>query len=298
MPAAPRIITRGIPFLKVTFMLGDRIHKRFSSLTFQQKTLAKQILSIDHEAAFFTISQLARQFKTSESTIVRFARAIGYKGYPDLQKDLRNDIRKKLSPPYALRKSMAKKKGRDIYSDVFEIDLENIRKTRELNDHSVIDQAVQQIIRARKIGFTGFRSSHSVAYLLYFFIGQVQRNCELLDCGLGSLPNQILNYGPQDLLIGISLPRYFRQILDIMKYAKGNKCQTIAITDSPISPLGQVADLILLAGNQSSTYFNSLVGVVALINCLVAGVSLRNGKSFRNLSLVNKVAEKWNYHIM
>jgi DNA-binding MurR/RpiR family transcriptional regulator len=279
-------------------MLSDRIHKRFSSLTIQQQIIAKQFLSIDHEAAFFTISQLARQFKTSESTVVRFARALRYKGYPDLQKDLRDSIRKKLSPPNALRESMAKDKGKDIYSEIFEIDQENLRKTRELNDNSVIDQAVQEIIQARKIGFTGFRSAHSIAYLLYFFIGQVRKNCELLDTSLGSLPNQILNYGSQDLLIGISLPRYSRQTLDILKYAKGNKCKTIAITDSPISPMRQGADLLLIVGKKSSTYFNSLVGVVSLVNCLVAGVSLKNKKSFENLSLVNKVVAKWNYLIM
>ena len=279
-------------------MLAERIQKQFPSLTKQQKTIAQQFLSIDHEGAFFTISQIARQFKTSESTIVRFARALGYKGYPDLQEDLRDDVRKKLSPPIALRESMAKEKGKDIYSDIFEIDQENLRKTRELNDNSVIDRVVREIIRARKIGFTGFRSAHSVAYLLYFFIGQVRRNCELLDASLGSLPNQILNFGPQDLLIGISLPRYSRQTLDILKFAKGKKCKTIAITDSPISPLGQAADLILLVGHQSSTYFNSLVGVVALVNCLVAGVSLQNRKSFETLTLVNKVVSKWNYLIM
>jgi DNA-binding MurR/RpiR family transcriptional regulator len=279
-------------------MLAERIQKQFPSLTKQQKTIAQQFLSIDHEGAFFTISQIARQFKTSESTIVRFARALGYKGYPDLQEDLRDDVRKKLSPPVALRESMAKEKGKDIYSDIFEIDQENLRRTRELNDNSVIDGVVREMIRARKIGFTGFRSAHSVAYLLYFFIGQVRKNCELLDASLGSLPNQILNFGPQDLLIGVSLPRYSRQTLDIMKYAKGKKCTTIAITDSPISPLGQAADQILLVGHQSSTYFNSLVGVVALVNCLVAGVSLQDRKSFETLSLVNKVVSKWDYLIM
>jgi hypothetical protein len=53
-----------------------------------------------------------------------------------------------------------------------------------------------------------------------------------------------------------------------------------------------------LVGHQSSTYFNSLVGVVALVNCLVAGVSLQDRKSFETLSLVNKVVSKWNYLIM
>ena len=276
-------------------MLSDRIKKRFSFLTHHQKKIAEHFLSVDHEAAFFTISQVARQFKTSESTIVRFARALGYKGYPDLQEDLQESIRKKLSPPKALQKSMAKEPGGDIYSEVFEVDHENLRKTRELNSNPSIEQAVQEIIRARRVGVTGFRSSHSIAYLLYFWLSQVRKNCDLLEFRLGSLPNQIINFGPQDLIIGISLPRYSRQTLAVLKYAKSNGCRTLAITDSPISPLGQTADLTLLVGNRSSTYFNSLTSAVTLVNCLVAGVSLRNKHSLENLNLVNKVVTKWDY---
>lgn len=132
---------------------------------------------------------------------------------------------------------------------------------------------MKEIIRARRVGVTGFRSSHAIAYLLYFLLGQIRKNSDLLEFGLGSLPNQIINYGAQDLLICISLPRYSRQSLASLKYAQKNHCKTIAITDTPISPIGQNADLVLLVGNQSSTYFNSLTGAVSLVNCLVAGVS-------------------------
>jgi DNA-binding MurR/RpiR family transcriptional regulator len=118
-------------------------------LTGQQKKIAEQLLSLGHEAAFFTISQLARQFRTSESAIVRFARALGYGGYPALQKELQDAIREKLSPARALENSMAKGQGEDIYSRIFEMENENLRKTRELNTNETIDRAVREIIKGR-----------------------------------------------------------------------------------------------------------------------------------------------------
>jgi DNA-binding MurR/RpiR family transcriptional regulator len=129
-------------------------------------------------------------------------------------------------------------------------------------------------------------------------LGQVRKNCDLLEFTSGSLPNQIINYSAGDILIAISLPRYSRQTLTALKYAKKNRCRTIAITDSPISPIGQFADLVLLVGNQSSTYFNSLASAVTLINCLVAGVSLKNKNSLETLKIVNKVISDWKYHLM
>jgi DNA-binding MurR/RpiR family transcriptional regulator len=279
-------------------MLASRIQKHFPSLTGQQKKIAGQILSLGHEAAFFTISRLARQFKTSESTIVRFARALGYKGYPDMQKDLQDGIRQKLSPPEAFQHSMAKVKEADLYSKIFEQDLENLTKTRELNSNQAIDRVVQEILRARKVGITGFRSSHPLANLLYLLLGQVRKNCELLEFSLGSLPNQIIHYGPEDLLIATSLLRYSRQTLASLQYAKKNRCRTIGVTDSPISPIGQIADIVLLVESQSSTYFNSLASAITLMNCLVAGVSLKNKNSLETLKMVNKVMSDWRYHLM
>ena len=279
-------------------MLGQRIQKRFQALTDQQKRIAKQFLSTGHEAAFFTISQLARQFKTSESTIVRFARALGYKGYPDLNKDLQDGIRQKLSPPEALENSLARGKGGDIYSKIFEMDQENLRKTRELINNRTIDRAVREIIRARRVGVTGFRSSHPAASLLYLLLSQVRRDCDLLEFTLGSLPNQIINYGMGDVLIAVSLPRYSRQTLATLNYAKKNRCRTIAISDSPIAPIAQSADLVFLLGNQSATYFNSLASAITLINCLVAGVSLKTRNSLETLKKVNRLISDWKYHLM
>jgi hypothetical protein len=55
------------------------------------------------------------------------------------------------------------------------------------------------------------------------------------------------------------------------------------------------ADGVLLVGNQSSTYFNSLAGAVTLANCLVAGVSLKNRNSLEAMNRVNQVVTKWEY---
>ncbi len=279
-------------------MLAPKIQRRFPSLTGQQKKIAQQLLSLGHEAAFFTISQMARQFRTSESAIVRFARALGFGGYPALQKELQDAIREKLSPARALENSMAKGQGADIYSRIFEMENENLRKTRELNRNETIDRAVREIIKARRVGAAGGRSTHAVAYLLYLLLSQVRKDCDLLEFTPGGLPNQIINYGPGDLIIALSLPRYSRQTLMTLEYAKKNRCRTIAITDSPISPIAQVADLVLLLGNRSSTYFNTQVSAVTLVSCLVAGVSYKNKNSLETLKMVNKLTSEWKYHLM
>jgi DNA-binding MurR/RpiR family transcriptional regulator len=276
-------------------MFEERIKKHYKFLPKNQKRLAERFLSFGHEAAFLTLAKLASQLKTSEATLIRFARSLGYGGYPHLQRELQNSIRQKLSPPKALQESLAEKDDRDIFSEIFETEHHNLNKARESNSKPIIEQAIQEIIKARRVGVTGYRSSSSMAHLLYILLSEVRKNCELLEFHMGSLPSQIINYGAKDLLICISLPRYSYQTVVNLKYVKKKKCKTIAITDSPLSPIGQEADLVLLAGNRSLTYFNFLASTVALINCLVAGVSLRAKNSLANLEEVNHIVTEWGF---
>jgi len=257
--------------------------------------LAERFFSFGHEAAFLTLAQLAGQLKTSEATLIRFARSLGYGGYPNLQHELQDSIRQKLSPPKALQESLDEKDDRDIFSEIFEIEHHNLNKARESNSNPIIEQAIQEIIKARRVGVTGYRSSNSMAYLLYILLSEVRKNCELLESHMGSLPSQIINYMANDLLICISLPRYSHQTIANLKYVKRKKCKTIAITDSPLSPIGQEADLVLLTGNRSFTYFNFFASTVALINCLVAGVSLKAKNSLTNLQEVNHIVTQWGF---
>jgi DNA-binding MurR/RpiR family transcriptional regulator len=278
-----------------TSMLEESLRKKYQFLTKNQKKVAESFLSWGDEVAFLSISDLARQMKTSESTIVRFARSIGYQGYRELQKELQGRIKQRISPPQALQKAISRERGKDMYSKIFAMDIGNLGWTQKGNGEKKIDRAVEAILGARKVGITGFRTSHAMAYLLSFFLGQVRKDCELLAPSPGILPNQLIHYGPQDLVIGISFPRYGAPTLDILKYAKKAGCKILSITDTPISPVGQISDLVLVAGHKSSTYFNSFSGAVTLINCLVAGVSLKSRHSVEVLKNVTQIAEGWKF---
>jgi len=277
-------------------MLTERLQKSYPSLTKQQKKVAEFFLTQDPEAVFLSVAEIARQSRTSQSTVVRFSRAIGFQGYPELQRELQNWVKQKISPSKVLQNFISKGPRDDIYTRIFQIDFQNLTETQEANSKETLEKAIKEILRARRIGFTGFRTSSAIAYLLYYFIGRVRKNCELLDNG-GNLTHQLMNYDRQDLLFGISFPRYSRRTLEILKYGKKFGCQIMAITDSPISPIGQIADIVLLAGGKSGAYFNSFTSAVTLVNCLVAGVSLKSKQSLKALEFFDQIDKDWNYFL-
>jgi DNA-binding MurR/RpiR family transcriptional regulator len=278
---------------KGAFILNERLKERYPLLTKTQQKVADFFFSHESEPAFLSIGELAHQTKTSKATIVRFSRAIGFKGYPALQQELRNLVRQKISPSKILQSLIVHETKDDFYAKIFQMDLQNLSETKETNRKETLDQSIKEILRAKRIGFVGFETSHAIAYLLYFYIGRVRTNCELLEQGW-MLVNQLMNYGADDLLIAVSFPRYSRQALETVKYGKRMGSRIVAITDSPVSPIAQVADIVLLAGRRTATYFNSYTSAVTLVNCLVAGVSLKKRGSLKSLKSFDQIQKQWN----
>ena len=89
------------------------------------------------------------------------------------------------------------------------------------------------------------------------------------------------------MLIGISFPRYSRQTVQALAYARKKGAGTLAITDSLDSPIAENADNVLLARSDMVSFVDSLVAPMSLINALIAAVSLKNHdeveKSFATL---------------
>jgi DNA-binding MurR/RpiR family transcriptional regulator len=273
-------------------MLAERLQKNYPSLTKQQKKVAEFLLSQGPEAAFLSVAELARQAGTSQASVVRCSRAIGFKGYPELQQELQNAIRQKISPARVLENLIGKSPREKTYARIFQMDAQNLKATEELNGPEILDRAVKEILRAPRIGFIGFRTSHAVAYLLYYFLSRVRKHCDFLDTG-ENLTNQLIHFRPGDLLVALSFPRYSRQTLEVLKYGKKIGCRVIALTDAPISPAGQIADIVLLAERKSASYFNSFTSAVTLVNCLAAGVSLKSRRSLDMLKSFDRIDNQW-----
>lgn len=264
-------------------MLEDSLRQKYSFLTKTQKKIADFLLLRGEEAAFHPVKKLSNQLNISEATIVRFARAVGFKGYPNLQQELQVLIRKKLAPSKILQNIIHKNPKKNLFQQIYEMDAFNHTETAKANQDETLEKVINEIISAKRIGITAHRSTYAVAFLLAFFLGQLREHCEIIDFGQGLLPHSLKNYGPKDLIIGISFPRYTAQTLKILEYGKQVGCKIVAITDRPVSPIGQLAHLVLIASHKSVMVFNSLVGAVTIVNLLVAGVSMKRKSSLKYL---------------
>ncbi|MGB4314683.1 MAG: MurR/RpiR family transcriptional regulator, partial [bacterium] len=150
--------------------LLQRIKVKYSDLSTAQKSIAQFLLENYEKAAFLTAGQLGTLVGVSESTVVRFANTLGYRGYPHLQRELQEQLKRELTTVSRLRQSPGKLKGPSLLHQVLENDIENLRRTMEEVSPEVFDRVVEEIGKASHIFIIGNRSAHCLALFLAMYL--------------------------------------------------------------------------------------------------------------------------------
>lgn len=250
------------------------IQENMSSFSKGQKLIANFILSSYDKAAFMTACKLGKTVNVSESTVVRFAAELGYDGYPSMQKALQEMIRNKLTSIQRIEVSNDRIGDQDIMSMVMQSDIEKIRLTLEETDRASFSQAVEAISSARRIYILGVRSASALANFMSFYFTFIFDNVVHVDTtSISEVFEQVMRIGSDDVFIGLSFPRYSKRTVKAMQYAKKQGAKVIAITDSDVSPLANIADVSLFAKSDMASFVDSLVAPLSLVNALIVAVS-------------------------
>ena len=250
------------------------IQENMSTFSKGQKRIANYILESYDKAAFMTASRLGKTVSVSESTVVRFAAELGYDGYPSMQRSLQKMIRNRLTSVQRIEVSNDRIGDQDLLSSVLQSDIEKIRLTLEEVDRQSFDRAVDAIVSARKIYIMGVRSSASLATFLSFYFNLIFDNVISVAANTASeVFETMLRVGAEDVVIGVSFPRYSSRTVQAMNFARDRGATTIAITDSEASPLAAISRYTLKARSDMASFVDSLVAPLSLVNALLVAVS-------------------------
>lgn len=263
---------------------SQRIEERFSKLTRGQATISRYIIENHEEVPFLSAAELARRVGTSNASITRFCLALGYAGFSAFQKDMQRWLQMKLKPSEQLAQSLRKRKKESIYAKIFQRDLQNLKETMEEISFPELEKAVKILSQARQIYIIGLRSSFALAYLFHHHLSRVYKNVILVDAAHGSLYDPLIGINEKDALMVVSFFRYAKWTIQAAQYVREKKAKIIALTDSILSPIVKIADVVLKAKAASPAFFNSFTSAICVLNCLIEGISLANPqKSIRSL---------------
>lgn len=250
--------------------LKNYLIKKATNLSRNQLKIYDTIINNNLEIIpFMNINELSKKFNINPSSIYRLTKKLGYSGYPNFQKEIKKEIFSELTFKKRLENNGKIQIEKDNYINLsLSNDLFTLRKILENNDLKNFDDSADLLFNSRKKYFFAVRSSSFSSNLFFYFIKQLDVNAINLNLQTGYF-EEITEINASDLLIVINLPRYAKEPIKMMEYAKKRNSKIILITDSKYAPFTKKADILFLINFKTYAFFNNYVGVIAIMNAIL-----------------------------
>ena len=256
--------------------LQMRIEEKYRDLSKGQKRVAEYVLDNYDKAVFLTAARLGEVVGVSESTVLRFATQLGYKGYPEFQKALEELVRNRLNSIQRMKVTYGRISQSQILETVLQSDIEKIKQTLNGIDHLAFNQAIDTILNARKIYVLGIRSCAPLAAFMSFYLNLLCDNVIAVNTNSSSeIFEQLIRIGEDDVIIGISFPRYSQRTLKALEFASKRKAKIITLTDSVHSPINIYSSCNLIARSDMASIVDSLVAPLSVVNALIVALCMK-----------------------
>lgn len=256
--------------------LTDEIRQRFEEFSRSQKDVGQYIVDHLDEAAFATAEELARRANTSSSTVVRFAQALGFEGFPELQASARDEYRRgRDSSPGGLERMVTPPLfplDQTDFESALAADHLNIEESARELDRDEVAAAVEAISKAKLIVVCGTDQMAFFASYLRHLLMLLDFRVELVASPSQEGLSKLARLDQESLLIGFSAGRPSALVVRAMRLARHRAAGTIAITDATLSELARYADQRLYYSSNSPSFVRSNSALLGLIQALAFGV--------------------------
>lgn len=256
------------------------ITERAAVLPKRLTQIAAFALENPDEIAFGTVSAIAEQAQVQPSTLVRFSQALGYQGFSDMQEIFRSRLRDRILN-YGERLQQLREHAQEtskpnvIFQGFCEASAKSLAGLEEKLDPASLDRAVEVLAGAGTIYLIGLRRSFPIASYMAYAFGKLGVRAILVDAVGGLAAEQITFAAPHDAVLAISFTPYAAETISLTRDAAGRGVPVVAITDSPFSPLAQIAAPWIEVSEANFEGFRSMAATLTLAMTLTVAIAER-----------------------
>ena len=258
------------------------IHDRFDQMSKTYQKIAEYLTQNPNEVAVQSVNAIAAHCDIHASSFVRFAQALGYSGFKDLQALFQ--IRLSTAAPgfearkKALEGELSMREDRSEYGFLRELvvrDIASLQDLLEKTDAGDMARAAEMIEGADTVYLVGQLRSEPVVSLLRYILTMLGRPCVLLDASGGLATHMARNMKPTDVLIAVSFRFYATEVVNIVEECSKSGVQIIAVSDSTLSPLKKPSAILFAVQEHDYTFSRSLAAPMCLAQALMVAVAAR-----------------------
>ncbi|WP_037151094.1 MurR/RpiR family transcriptional regulator [Rhizobium freirei] len=254
--------------------VSDVINARFDTLTRAEKQLAKSLLDNYPVSGLGSITTVAENARVSTPTVARMVQKLGYKGYPDFQSHLHQEVEATISNPLTKHDRWASNApGTHILNRFADAIMNNLRQTLADIDAATFD-SVAALLSERKRGlyFVGGRITGALAEYFFTHMQVIRPNTTLLSSNSSTWPQYVLNMNPGDLLVIFDIRRYEQEMVNLAAAARRRGAEIIVFTDQWATPAAKHAKHIFRVQIEAPSAWDSSVVTLFIVEALIEAV--------------------------
>jgi DNA-binding MurR/RpiR family transcriptional regulator len=253
---------------------ADAVSATFPSLSPQQQLIAQHVLEHPHDFALGTAATVAEAAGVQPSALVRFANAMNFTGFSELQQLFRHRLlqqagtyRQRIS---AMRPAAVVRPGEaPLLQQFAELGVSDLHQLERSVPDAAVKQAARLLAAARRVHVLAQRRAFPVAAYLAYALGQLDLRVQLHDGVGGMLGESLRQIERGEVLLVTSFRNYSPDVVEAATAAKARGVKVIAVTDHALSPLKPAASVCLLIGSGTPAQVRSLVAPMCLAQALV-----------------------------
>jgi DNA-binding MurR/RpiR family transcriptional regulator len=253
-----------------------RLEHHFPRLTKSEQKLASFLMTSYDQAAFLNAAEMAAQMEISEATVVRFARSVGYKSFPELKRCLQDIFRDKNSPATRLQRKLADLQTGEghILTKVVDMELQYLSDVPRSVSQADFDRAVRIILKAEHIFIFGVGPSHILAELVELRLNRFGVAATALTDTGRNLFDKMLLLRHGDVVLATGFNRLTGELVAVIERAHQVGCKVVLLTDTLGAHFKDKVDVVLSARRGPVSSFHSLTVPMAIMNAIILAVAM------------------------
>ncbi|MDR5739786.1 MULTISPECIES: MurR/RpiR family transcriptional regulator [unclassified Caballeronia] len=276
--------------------IATRIATAMPTLTPIHQRMGAFVMANLFRSATMRIDEFADAVGASIATANRFARALGFSGYPAFRDALVRGFEATIAPVERLRSSLETSvSGAEVFQAALVQAASNVRLAQASVDASKADTLVDALLDAHRVFVLGYGASAFLAGLMEHGLTPYCANVQSLALvgGPSHAARRLFTASREDVLVAIAFPRYVDDTITLARQAREHGVRVVALTDSGVSPLARVADLVLTIPAERRLAANCDTAVLAVIEALCDAVAHRAKRSVEAASGLAECVLPW-----
>jgi DNA-binding MurR/RpiR family transcriptional regulator len=257
------------------------LRSNFEALSPRIQEAARWVIDHPVDVALLTLREQARRSGVAPATLTRLAQRFGLKGYDQIRQLHAEALRERPETFHGRAHELLARHDSEgdaaLAHDIFSTLTQHLRVLSSPEAIARIIAAADVVADADHVFCLGQRSSYCVAFI-FNYVGLLFGSKSILVDGPGATGRDALrSIGHQDVMLAVTVDPYNRETVETARYAQSRGARVVAITDSDLSPLANVADRSVLIRTETPSFFHSMSPAFAVAECLAALVAARRG---------------------